>query len=461
MKTALPVNFRSEVLENGQVIVYDVPIFAVCEKDGIQFGEDWIDRAVQYHRAGEDNRGSWAMHIHHTGEPRDILPAGTFRNVRKGMIRTKFGKRVPGVIADLLFTDEAAARRAKLGQLLWRSPEIPLLSALGKKHPRFKTLALLDREAPHNDDLPVLTFKAPGTVQNAKTPAEPSPWVRIEAEAVLAFSESETSIWALMEPNAMSEPNATQENLKFEDGESPASEGGSESKSESKGEGGGWKSKLDALKAVKIPAEDIPDFVGALRELADSMGGESAEEMPDNPVENEPADVGDMPMKESSDVVRLRDEVIALKAEVLAQKKATEQSALTASYEKAVDAAVERLKGKGVTRDEIVKFAESEPLARRAATVAKFADVMDAKLLDRTADFEDYINQAAGATQEVPDAVLKFQAEGSDAYEHALTQYRTWKAQPQDRRDRIPLEMWLDIYPPGGNPQFMTTQTGN
>lgn len=482
-------NFRSEVLPDGKVIVYDVPIFAVCEKQGIKFTEAWIDRAVAYHRKGERNGMAWPTHIHHTGEPdgRPVLPAGAWQNTRKQMVRTKDGELVPGVVVDLVFTDEDAARRAKLGQLLWRSPEIPLTAAIGEKAPRFKSLALLDRDAPHNDDLPLLTFRG-STIRFRKKVSRLVARASIGADPVVAFAETGDTLFALMEPTTMTKPkNAEDAQLRFEDDADTGSDsGGGSEGGGSEGGGSSWKSKLDALKSCKIPVEDIPDVKAAIEEFTASLGGDGEDEEPvmdEALVEDEapapdlddnvdgPADpmedlagAGDeedeeeIPLKdESPDIVRLRDELLKLKADALAEKKLRVQDRLEREYEKAVDAAAAQLQRKGVTREEIVAFASDEPLARRAKAVKKFAATMDEKLLDRDADFEDHIDFHQNGGQNVPDEVIKFQADGHEVYEGALHQYRMWKAQPEDRRERIPLARWLEINnPKGGNPHFAT-----
>ncbi|HUW32521.1 MAG TPA: hypothetical protein VM223_12995, partial [Planctomycetota bacterium] len=297
-------NFRSEVMPDGKVVVYDVPIFGDCEKAGIHFDDAWMDQAVKYHQQGEANGIAWAMHIHHTGEDgRPVLPAGAWTNTRKGWIRTKNGERVVGVICDLVFTDETAAKRAKLGQLLWRSPEIPMSAATGQTSPRFKSLALLDRDAPHNDDLPILTFKG-ASVHFRKKAVGLVSGASVGRDPVLAFADTGDSFFALMEPTAMATKTGK---LKFEeeDKDPPASESesseSSESKPEGESKGGGWKAKIEALKGIKLEAEEIPEFLAALKECADAIGGETTPEAEEEPPELDPnvdeaADpIGEMP----------------------------------------------------------------------------------------------------------------------------------------------------------------------
>jgi hypothetical protein len=479
-------NFKSKTLKDGKVVVFDVPIFAVCEKQGIKFTEDWIDQAVSYHQKGEANGSAWAMHIHHTDEEgRPVLPAGAFTNTRKGMVRTKDGELVAGVICDLVFSDEKAKRRAKLGQLLWRSPEIPMTAAIGEKPARFKSLALLDRDAPHNDDLPILTFKK-GSVPFRKKAGHLVHRASQGREPVLAFAETGDSIFALMEPTTMA-TNLKKTTLKLmDDDEAPfggesdsgGDEGGDEGgKSESKGSG--WKAKLDALKACKIEAEEIPDFVAALQECAAEIGGEAAPadeipaeepvveddpeldenvDGPADPLEGEEGDpLEDLPMKDESDaVVRLRDELVQLKADRIAEKKLAQQDRMEREVVAATDEAFERLKFKGFSREEVIAFGADEPLSRRAKAIKKLADISDAKLLARDADFEAHVEFAAnGNSQSVPDEIIKFQAEGPGVYEDALRVLRAWKSETPERQARIPLKRYLEINKPGaGNPNF-------
>lgn len=437
--TVLPTNFRSETLADGKVVVFDVPIFAVCEKEGIDFTEAWIDQAVQYHRAGEENGHAWVMHIHHTNEEgRQILQAGTWTNTRKARIRTKSGKLVEGVIADLVFTNQEAADRAKNWELLWRSPEIPLTAALGKSEPRFKTLALLDRDAPHNDDLPVLTFQA-DAVRFRNTEPQPIPWARGDGEPVLAFGASTESIWALMEPTAMPDDDKKNEDdVKLQDGDKPASDGPPKEESNASAVDG----LIEKIKAFKGTMEDIDKLKAALEELV----GEDAPKAEPEEIEGGPADPT-TPMKDSGEVLKLKDEVVRLKADLIAERKLREGRDADAAFDRAVADAFEKLKTKGVPREEIIAFADGEKGMARAAAVNKMAAELDKRLLDRTADFERHVE---GVGQDVPDEVLKFRDEGPEAYEWALGQSRLYDAMREAGTTDMTRERFLKVRKPGG-----------
>lgn len=462
MTLPLPRNFKAEELENGSLLLRDVPIFAKCSKQGHDFGDEWIDQAVQYHVKMEANGGASVVHIGHNGDHEPVHPAGAWTNTRKAPIRAKNGSILPGIIADLLLTNEDAIRRAKRGELLWRSPEIPRDRKTGKVASYFRSLALLDRHAPHNDDLPVLTFQDEAGAHNARKADAAHEWTRFDAGPVLAFNATDATFVALMEPEAM--PNTTTQTETTTEDLAPLRlrwngkravavdpEGNErpihfqqepgESSSESEGdEGGGatgWKAALEALKSVEIPLEEVPEAKAAICEFADSLeAGEEAEAETETSqtVDNE---LGDMGMSNT-------DKTVDLQAEVVTLRKRLDERDQTEARDKAIDAAHDLLKGRGFNRDEVVKFASDVPTNAIESFAKRIAD----KMPERDASFEKVIGGAA-ASQTVPDEVLKFQSD-PDVYEHAMSEWRSWSKQDEARKTRIPLARWLDINGVGG-----------
>lgn len=437
-------NFRAQVLPDGKVVVRNVPIFAECEKEGFKFDAGWIDDAVAYHHDHESNGGMSVVHVNHHGSDAPVSPAGAWTNTRRAWLRTKDGRRVRGVVVDLVFTDEAAWKRAKRGQLLWRSPEIPVDAATRKSRPRFRSLALLDRNAPHNDDLPVLSFEGRSV-----------PFSRNSAPrtAVLAFATDGDAVRALMEPETMAEKKPRKkadEVVKLESDAPPAEDkGGSEG-----GDTGAWKAKLDELKACEVKADEIPEFVAALREFADSLAGEpdapeEPEDLPEEPLMDAPGDPT-QPMQETKPAVALQadERVIALAAEVEALKAREKARDARDRLAAAVDAAHAKVRDRGVTREDVLKF--SEGFGDQAVLAAeRYADAILAKVPAGNATFEEVVD-AAATTQAVPDAVLKFQSEGPEAYAWALNESRLHKQAVDAGVTSQPLDRWLENKKPGG-----------
>ena len=447
----LPKNFTAEEQGDGTVIVRGVPIFAECSKAGFDFGDEWISLAVDYHRSLEDVGNVSPVVIQHfdNKEGLRVLPAGAWTNTRKGTIRTKDGRTVPAVLVDLVFTDHEAWARAKKNQLMWRSPEIPVKAATGELRPHFKCLSLLDRHKPHNDDLPAMSFSdgSVGSVRFQKQAPGALSWDTQDAGPVVAFASGPDSIVVLMEPEAMPEDIKLEDELKDDDApktdDAPKSDDGPPKEKSS-----GWKAALDALKAVDLTAEEIPEVVAAITEFATSLeapaeGGEEPmpEPMDDTPIEDGPADPTEMPLADSEAVISLASDNAILKKRLDAMDAEKARDA-------AVDGVMPQVEPRGFTREEMISFADThgaDALAAHAAQIvakipvgygATFQEVMDAN----------------DASQHVPDAVLKFQSEGPEAYEWAQRQAQAFdRAKAQNTTSVATLDRWLEVNKPGGD----------
>lgn len=467
-------NFRMEKDSGGRGWwVRDVPIFAVCSKSGIDFDEDWLDDAIDYNVKMEANRGAMPVVIQHTpdkpGDP-ELQPAGMAYNTRKAPIRSKTGVVKPGAVVDILFTNRDAAERARNNELLWRSPEIPA-TRVGDKlvaKRRFKLLSLLDRHAPHNDDLPVLTFKGESG-QLWKTDADGQPWTISKGEPVLAFSANDDLIVALMEPEAMAEtdkptiagmtfnPRTSSGTLTTSDGNTVEFDSSILLKfadDDGGDDDGGGDAKLDVAavcKAIEDGSISIAEFaeITAAMEAAasasaptdDDASPDAAMEDDEDKVEDGPGDVG---MQNTEEVVKLSARVETLEAEKAVREKRDACNA-------AADAAISDLAGRETPadiRDRLIKFGE----AHGADAIKFYADDLKATLPPKTPlTFEDAIG---GDTSGLPEEVLKFQAKGPDAFEWAIKEAREHELQVKQfgKTNVMSLDRWLEIRDPTDSP---------
>lgn len=462
--------FRYRRFPNGEVVVYDVPIFVECEKAGIRFDGAWIADAVRYHRQAERTASSFGtMHVNHNGEVGlTVAPAGAWTNTRAGKVRTKDDRLVNGILADLVFTDDEAWRRASRHQLLWRSPEIPRAAAERRSPPRLGSLALLDRHPPHNDDLPVLLLEESGGVPNEKNTPTAVPWVRENAPAVLASAQTSDSIFFLLEPDVMAakrtKPTDSKHqdpDIKFEDDKEkkddapPADDKKSDGPPKKEGGegGGGWKSKVDALKGIKLTAEDIPDFLAALQEVMDAIGGSG--DAPEPPEPDEIANVpGEPPMPPDAQIPMRadNDEIVKLRADIAALQKREAAREAKIAFDQALDSAERELEGKA-TREEILTFAAQ--FADKPAAVKAYVDAIGKKVPRADASFHDAIDSVS--VDDVPSEVMKFQAEGTDAYAWALQEHRLWKDAVAGRATSLKLARWLEVRRPDNTFSRTTT----
>jgi hypothetical protein len=471
--------FKFRKFKNGAIVVYDVPVFVECMKKGLRFDGAWIADAVRYHQQAEKISSFGAMHINHNGEAGiAVEPAGAWTNTRVGKVRTKDGRFVNGVLADLVFTDESAWRRVMRHQLLWRSPEIPYAAAARQSAPRLGSLALLDRHPPHNDDLPVLLLGDAEGVANEKSTPGAIPWVRENSPAVVASAETEDAILFLLELEAMPAKRRKKdtdtapedifeqrEDVQFQDDDEkkdddapPKDDGGSDdapkgdsgdSGGDSKPSGdGGWKSKVDALKDIKVTAEDIPAFLDALKAVMDAVSGEGdAGEDMDAPAE-EPDEImqelGEPPEPPEDQIpLRRDDEVLKLRADVEAMRKRERARDAQIAFDRALDEAEKTLDGKA-TREEILTFAAQFP--DKPAAVRAYTEAISKKVPRADATFHESLD--AAETPDVPAEVMKFQAQGTDAYEWAIGEHRLWKDAVAGRSTSLNLERWLEVRRP-------------
>lgn len=471
----MPVDPNFEIVDNpdGSCTVKDVPFFAVCEKAGLAFGEDWLDAAVAYHQADEANKSASPFHIQHHPAPGDIgaprvKPGGMWTNTRKIPLRTRTGGTVPGAVADFLFTDREAANRAKLNQLLWRSAEIPK-DAVSGGQPRFRSIALLDRHAPHVTDLPVMTVRKSGKRSESDKASRADVWTRAEGDPVLAFHEDSDGFVVLMEPEAMPNTRAIdgmtwstaagkgtitvgEKTLDFsgddlfrfmDEGEKSDDKPADDTPDADSDGGGETKSVADVdFDSLTGTAEEWGAAVTTIEGIIAKLSGSDADEPADDGADEAPIDnqLGDVAFSASDDVVKLQADLEAMKA----REAARDESAKTeAAYDKAADMVANR----GKTREDVVKFAEGfdDP----GAAAIKFAESIKAMVPARDATFEEVMGHAQG-DQTVPDAVLKFQSEGEDAYAWALGKSKVHAAIAATNPNAMSLERFLEVNKPGG-----------
>ena len=94
-------------------------------------------------------------------------------------------------------------------------------------------------------------------------------------KAALAAAKTERRAKAMKPEDEKDEEDKDETPVAKGEGESESEESESSESTESS-DSGGWSAKFEALKAVKIAAEDIPEFIAALREMADALEPDGA-----------------------------------------------------------------------------------------------------------------------------------------------------------------------------------------
>lgn len=422
---------------NGTWTVKDVPVFATCRYGTRDFSEAWVDEALANMTKEQESGHAFPMHIHHTTDKTAVVePAGAFKVTRKGPVSLR-GEVKPGLIGDLTFTNKPAADRCKNFQLLWRSPEIP------KEGPaRLRSLALLDREAPH---LPMEVLAVKEQAAKAGTKYEPAPaptWTLAAGEPVHAFSDrGADAIFALMEGATMPEPvvaapakpkyrrkadgtfvllspAGTEEVIAFEEEEKPkddappapkADDGGEKPKGD--GEGGGKgdpvKALLDKIRDMKLTREQHKALEAGIAEIFKDEGA----------VADAPGDVAPaVSMKESPEVIALREKVLDTATRLGALEMTNKAAAEAAKRKDAVAKGVKRLEGRqtpSTIEADLITMAEQGGVEAVDRTVA----LLEKSLPPRVTTLSDALR--GEPTDGTPPEVLAFHAKGPERYAEA------------------------------------------
>jgi hypothetical protein len=138
---------------DGDLTIFNVPIFCTCERGEHNFNDEWVTAAVANAKRQQAEGYLPPLHIRHH-EPasemtNSVRPAGFFRITGLGKIRLKGSSR-KAIMADLIVTDPDIAAEILSMRLPYRSVEIFDVDV-----PAIDSLALLDHEAPFLE-LPML-----------------------------------------------------------------------------------------------------------------------------------------------------------------------------------------------------------------------------------------------------------------------------------------------------------------
>ena len=450
--------YRAALTDEG-LVVYDVPIFAACAfdagKEVVNFDAKWVKRAFKtavYKQRVENYKPP--MHIrHHDKESAandTVRKAGYFKHRRIGTIRLD-GKVLPGIYADLVFTDPSAQWEVRTNQLNYRSVEIFDY----RDAPIINGLALLDHEAPHLE-LPMLQIEGP--VEDLRTPdgvananfQAPAPAVRAQ---MVCFRRTGSKAFVTFKDESMKTPEQIAEEAEAAEAARIANLGGTEVGTATAnlssdgddddanlsddsdgdddanlegddGEGGGdgidWEAVAKALESGEIMAKDLELVTAAL------AGGGAAPEEETVMTEVEP----EPPVQAAAGMKKASPELIAMakmQGEMDAMKAGNARRDASSKRVSEVASALTRLKGLPLGADlngKLVKF-------HKKHGGAAFGDYVES-LAQNTAiepgDREDRTTAAFKALGgRVPAVAMKYQTDGVESVEAAANFSREYK----------------------------------
>jgi len=145
-------NYAAKKQSDGTWTIYNVPIFAEHERNGVNVDKAWLEAAVRKDQARRAEHYKAPVHIEHTGGSTAPARAGHFELTRVGRDRYEGAERYI-LYANIVGVPDATFQRMKRGELPYRSPEVHDLN-----DPEINSLALMESEVPYFR-FPLLTLR--------------------------------------------------------------------------------------------------------------------------------------------------------------------------------------------------------------------------------------------------------------------------------------------------------------
>jgi len=446
-------------MDDGTLVIHDVPIFVECARGDVAFDSDWIRRAVARAKQAERDGYLPPMHVRHHDAVNDatnaVRSAGFFR-VTGAVPITYKGTRRTAILADLHITDEYVQREVLQKRLPWRSVEI-----FDVDEPGIGSLALLDHEAPFLE-LPLLMVSEVASVSGETIDAAWHVEAQEDGDLVLAsvrrgrhehllFRHEDTMSSASKKPVKMSgasktptPEDAAAAKLKADDGDKKDDDEGDAD--DEKQEAG-----MDVgaiVKAIKSGSISVADFDAILAAIQEQKSG--AEKQPKDDQQPAPAAVpGGEAMQKDLAIAAAAEakktaEVVNMAAttiELAAVKKRLDDRDSAEKCKDDVAAALKRLEGRPLGADIETELREFH-VQHGSIAFAALVDTLAKKLgaLPRGAAAERFANQSL-----VPDAAMKFSARGADAVEKAGAFAREWQQLHDTGHTRMSQEHYVEI----------------
>lgn len=428
--------YRATKMDDGVLVVHDVPIFAECERGDMVFDSDWIAEAVKKAKGAEGEGYLPPLHIRHhepaTDATDSVRPAGYFRILGAAPI-TYRGKQRLAVMADLYITNEEAQKEVLHKQLPYRSVEI-----FNVEDPGLNSLALLDHEAPFLE-LPMLMVS---DVRGGSVPGGTFSrgWSMSASEntapVVACFSRGNSAVFLMEE--SMSDSKKQDELFACDpDKDEKMADKPDDEKSEDMAEAPAL--DVDGVcKAIESGEISVADMDKILASIAQQKGAAAEEEEVEAPA---PAAVpGGEAMKadgsESVEFAKMAGKVEALEAELAARKQAEVQREDVAE-------AMKRLADKPMGSDleaKLVNFHQKHGAEAFKAHVDSIAETF-ASVDNDSVTAERF----ASMDQTVPEVAMKYQADGVDAVERAAKFAAEWQVLSSTGHTRMSQEHYVKL----------------
>lgn len=426
--------YRATKMDDGVLVVHDVPIFAECERGDMVFDSDWIAEAVKKAKGAEGEGYLPPLHIRHhepvTDATDSVRPAGYFRILGAAPI-TYRGKQRLAVMADLYITNEEAQKEVLHKQLPYRSVEI-----FNVEDPGLNSLALLDHEAPFLE-LPMLMVS---DVRGGSVPGGTFSrgWSMSTSEntapVVACFSRGNSAVFLMEE--SMSDSKKQDELFACDpDKDEKMADKPDDEKSEDMAEAPAL--DVDGVcKAIESGEISVADMDKILASIAQQKGAAEPEDEAEMPA---PAAVpGGEAMKADAS-----EKFAALQGEVEALRAENEKRKQDELRRQDVADAMTKLDGKPMGADletRLVSFHREHGAKAFKAYVESMAQTFATLSSDGTS-----AERFARMDQTVPEVAMKYQADGVDAVERAAKFAAEWQVLSSTGHTRMSQEHYVKL----------------
>jgi hypothetical protein len=440
---------------DGTLVVHDVPIFLECERNGIEFDREWIDKAVE--RAKQSERDGYfpPLHVRHHELSNDVRPAGFFRIT--GVERVPFkGETKLAILADLVITDPTVRGEVLSKRLPYRSVEI-----YDVDKPGIDSLALLDHEAPYLE-LPMLAISNilgvdTGFADSVASATFSNPWAlgRVDSDErmVALFQRGRSAHYLTQDPRrgekmadkdddekddekdsesmSVDAPPFAESDSDDEAGESPAAPKEPETESLN------VEAVVKAIVSGSISVAAMDEILEAVVKQKSRSGAPTPQPAAPAPVPGAEAMSKDT-RKAALDVAKLQGRIDALEAKLRERDNNDKRR-------DDVAVALQRLEGRPLganLKEKLAKFhADHGALA--------FKEYVDSLVTTFGAAPIDYTRAAYFAGQSVSaklsKAVRRYQNHGADALEKAIKFSREWETLHETGGTRMDEERYVDL----------------
>ena len=454
------LGYKAVKKENGDLVIFDVPIFCTCERDGIVFDEKWLIEAFNKAKLSEREGYLPPLHIQHHDLGAKVRASGFFRLSSLGVITLK-GKRRTAIFADLIITDLETQRLILERRLPYRSIEI-----FDVNEPSIDGLALLDHEAPFLE-LPMLMVSEVkdeqgrvkedlATFADAKNESDWSFYPCKEDDPVVCFFRKANRVFCLTSEEKLMEDVKDKEKLPFQGSHgknapnaltdeneefcNPKKKKKTKKSFQDDKSSYNIEALIEAIESGEISVRDMDLLLAAIQKQM-AKKTTSSETIPE--IKDEGEKIVETMQKNELDSKELVSEIAQLKAENEKLRMDIESLKQEKIRENDVMEAMTKLKNRPVGADIEKKLMAFHKKYGRDA----FNEYVES-LVNTTPEIDPNVEKAMSfgkAESQISETALKYQKYGPDAVEKAIQFSKEWQTLSNLGHTKLSEERYIEI----------------